>query len=226
MSAHGLALSNAFPLFLPRSPLIYSAAAALLQTDHLDIMHFFVRDLSGNSLPFGKSGQGIRTLIAPYHHLAVTDSSENRALLRADASDVSTLQYAITDRTAIPVEDQRLVYGSSQLVPGRSLAEYGVVDGSTIGLALRLRGGAPKKRCKFMLNPTDQCSQAAVRIVGDCQLCSLSFCARHRLAEGAWFIPWRIHQQRLCGSADVPRARCPMHRPLLREIVDVPRTGL
>lgn len=115
-------------------------------------MHFFVRDLSGNSLPF-------------------------------DAADVSTLQYAITDRTAIPVEDQRLVYGSSQLVPGRSLAEYGVVDGSTIGLALRLRGGAPKKRCKFMLNPTDQCSQAAVRIVGDCQLCSLSFCARHRLAE-------------------------------------------
>lgn len=79
------------------------------------------------------------------------------------------------------------MYGSSQLVPGRSLAEYGVVDGSTIGLALRLRGGAPKKRCKFMLNPTDQCSQAAVRIVGDCQLCSLSFCARHRLAEGAWF---------------------------------------
>jgi hypothetical protein len=172
---------------------IYPAAATSLQTHHLDIMHFFVRDLSGNSLPFGKSGQEIRTLIAPYH---ATDSSYTARFLLADAADVSTLQYAITDRTAIPVEDQRLVYGSSQLVPGRSLAEYGVVDGSTIGLALRLRGGAPKKRCKFMLNPTDQCSQAAVRIVGDCQLCSLSFCARHRLAEGVWFIPQRIRQQR------------------------------
>ena len=191
-------------------------------------MHFFVRDLSGNSLPFGKSGQGIRILIAPYHHhLATTDSSGVALFLPADASDVSTLQYAITDRTAIPVEDQRLVYGSSQLVPGRSLAEYGVVDGSTIGLALRLRGGAPKKRCKFMLNPTDQCSQAAVRIVGDCQLCSLSFCARHRLAEGAW-------QHSLSYTSTATRAAqltfdpcdCSTHRPLVREIVDVPRTGL
>ncbi|BGP54272.1 hypothetical protein JCM8202_000706 [Rhodotorula sphaerocarpa] len=115
-------------------------------------MHFFVRDLSGHSLPF-------------------------------DAADVNTLQFAVADRTAIPVEEQRLVYGSSQLVAGRSLSEYGLVDGATVGLALRLRGGAPKKRCGFMLNPTDRCSQAAVRIVGDCQLCSSSFCSRHRLAE-------------------------------------------
>lgn len=36
-----------------------------------------------------------------------------------------------------------------------------------------------------MLNATDRCSQAAVRIVGDCQLCQAVFCSRHRLAEGA-----------------------------------------
>ncbi|GAA6044129.1 hypothetical protein JCM8097_004723 [Rhodosporidiobolus ruineniae] len=42
---------------------------------------------------------------------------------------------------------------------------------------------APKKRCGCMISPTERCSQAAVRIVGDCQLCTKSFCARHRLAE-------------------------------------------
>ncbi|BGP23272.1 AN1-type zinc finger protein [Rhodotorula toruloides] len=114
-------------------------------------------------------------------HLFVRDLSGHS--LSFDASDVSSLQYAIADRTAIPVEDQRLVFGSSQLVAGRTLASYGIASGNTVGLALRLRGGAPKKRCGFMLSATDRCSQAAVRIVGDCQLCSASFCSRHRLAE-------------------------------------------
>ncbi|GAA5893219.1 hypothetical protein JCM5296_001640 [Sporobolomyces johnsonii] len=114
-------------------------------------MKFFVRDLSGHSLPI-------------------------------EASTVSDLQFAVADRTAIPVEEQRLVYGSRQLVNGR-LSEYGVSEGATVGLALRLRGGAPKKRCGCWLTATERCSQAAVRIVGDCSLCSTSFCSMHRLSE-------------------------------------------
>lgn len=147
-------------------------------------MHFFVRDLSGHSLPFGEllNARFIASLASAEY---LTDPRDYPTLRSVDAADVNTLQFAVADRTAIPVEEQRLVYGSSQLVAGRSLSEYGLVDGATVGLALRLRGGAPKKRCGFMLNPTDRCSQAAVRIVGDCQLCSSSFCSRHRLAEGA-----------------------------------------
>ncbi|GAA5998373.1 Tmc1p [Rhodotorula paludigena] len=116
-------------------------------------MHFFVRDLQGNSLPF-------------------------------EASTVSDLQFALADRTAIPIAEQRLVFGARQLTTSDdSLAAYGIADGATVGLALRLKGGAPKKRCNCWISPTERCSQAAVRIVGDCQLCTQAFCSRHRLAE-------------------------------------------
>ena len=112
-------------------------------------------------------------------------------LLRADASTVHELQFALADRTGIPIPEQRLGYVSRQLVSSRdeSLATFGIVEGSTVGLALRLKGGAPKKRCTAMLAATERCSQAAVRIVGDCQLCQAAFCSRHRLAEGASPLP-------------------------------------
>ncbi|GAA5822082.1 hypothetical protein JCM10212_005206 [Sporobolomyces blumeae] len=135
-------------------------------------MHFYVRDLSGRSLAFADLGSGLDRLV-----------TFPPPSFSTDASNVSDLQYAVADRTAIPVEEQRLVYGSRQLVAGGQLADYGVREGSTIGLALRLRGGAPKKRCGFYLTATDRCSQAAVRIVGDCNLCSTSFCSTHRLSE-------------------------------------------
>lgn len=54
-----------------------------------------------------------------------------------DASNVSDLQFAIADRTAIPVEEQRLIYGARQLAAGNELSEYGIQEGATIGLALR-----------------------------------------------------------------------------------------
>lgn len=114
-------------------------------------------------------------------HFYVRDLSGRS--LAFDAMNVSDLQYAVADRTAIPVEEQRLIYGARQLEAGKALNQYGITDGATIGLALRLRGGAPKKRCGFYLNATDRCSQAAVRIVGDCNLCKASFCSTHRLSE-------------------------------------------
>ncbi|GAA5858428.1 hypothetical protein JCM8547_007306 [Rhodosporidiobolus lusitaniae] len=117
-------------------------------------MHCFVRDLSGRSLQF-------------------------------EASTVSSLQTSLAQRTSVPITEQRLTYGSHQLLPSEALVDAGVPENGTIHLSLRLRGGAPKKRCGFYLDAgkTDRCSQAAVRIVGDCQLCKASFCARHRLAE-------------------------------------------
>lgn len=41
----------------------------------------------------------------------------------------------------------------------------------------------PQKRCAAMLDPTQRCSQAAIRIVGDCNACSAVYCGRHRLPE-------------------------------------------
>ncbi|GAA6000194.1 hypothetical protein JCM10207_007899 [Rhodosporidiobolus poonsookiae] len=99
-----------------------------------------------------------------------------------EASTVSDLHTAVAQRTSIPAAEQRLSYGARQLVDG-PLSSYGISEDATVGLALRLRGGAPKKRCACFIAPTERCSQAAMKIVGDCTLCKASFCARHRLAE-------------------------------------------
>ncbi|GAA5821425.1 hypothetical protein JCM11251_004617 [Rhodosporidiobolus azoricus] len=116
-------------------------------------MHCFVRDLSGRSVSI-------------------------------DAETVSDLSSALSSRLSIPSSEQRLTYGPSTLSdPARSLSSYGLPENGTVSLSLRLRGGAPKKRCAAMLNGTERCSQAAVRIVGDCTLCSKSFCGTHRLVE-------------------------------------------
>ncbi|WAQ92291.1 hypothetical protein PtA15_16A197 [Puccinia triticina] len=52
-------------------------------------------------------------------------------------------------------------------------------------VAMRLRGGGPKKRCQHAKNSLTetQCSQPALRLVGDCPHCTLPFCSRHRLPE-------------------------------------------
>lgn len=58
-------------------------------------------------------------------------------------------------------------------------------DFITADVAMRLRGGAPKKRCQHAKNSVNesQCAQPALRLVGDCPHCTLQFCARHRLPE-------------------------------------------
>ncbi|XP_015795499.1 ubiquitin-60S ribosomal protein L40 [Tetranychus urticae] len=58
-----------------------------------------------------------------------------------EEDDVSELMYAIQQQENVPYEDIRLIFGG-QLEPGSSLLEYGISDGSTLHLALRLRGGA------------------------------------------------------------------------------------
>lgn len=99
------ALSDPFPLFLPRRPLrpLLATAATSFQTQLLNIMHFFVRDLSGNSLPFGKSGQGIRILIVPYHHLAAQPTDSSRTARSSCSQTQQTCRPCSTPlRTARP----------------------------------------------------------------------------------------------------------------------------
>jgi len=103
--------------------------------------------------------------------------------LSFDATSLSSLQYSVSEKTGVPIEEQRLIYGGRQMDDSRSLESFGLVEGATIGLVLRLRGGAPKKRCACFIAVTERCSSAAIRIVGDCPHCSASFCGRHRLPE-------------------------------------------
>ncbi|KAI5474179.1 hypothetical protein MNV49_003991 [Pseudohyphozyma bogoriensis] len=114
-------------------------------------------------------------------HLFVRDLSGHS--LSFEASTLPSLRYAVADRTGVPIEEQRLVFGGRQLEGEGNLVDMGMIEGGTVGLVLRLRGGAPKKRCGFYVSATERCSSAAVRIVGDCSFCSKSFCGRHRLPE-------------------------------------------
>jgi len=103
--------------------------------------------------------------------------------LSFETTSLSSLRYSISEKTGVPTDEQRLVYGGRQMEDSQSLESYGLVEGATIGLVLRLRGGGPKKRCAYFIGPTEKCSSASIRIVGDCPHCSASFCGRHRLPE-------------------------------------------
>jgi ubiquitin-large subunit ribosomal protein L40e len=62
--------------------------------------------------------------------------------LQMQSSDtVDNLKQAIQRKEGIPVDEQRLIYGSHQLEDGRTLADYKMQHDSTVHLVLRLRGG-------------------------------------------------------------------------------------
>ncbi|HEX2594300.1 MAG TPA: ubiquitin-like protein [Rhizomicrobium sp.] len=47
----------------------------------------------------------------------------------------------VMDKEGIPVAQQRLIYGGKQLEDTATLSSYGLTDGATVHLVLRLRGG-------------------------------------------------------------------------------------
>mmetsp|Transcript_7278 Transcript_7278/g.17728 ORF Transcript_7278/g.17728 Transcript_7278/m.17728 type:complete len:132 (-) Transcript_7278:534-929(-) len=56
------------------------------------------------------------------------------------AATVEDFKDGVRPSEGIPAEEQRLVYAGRQLDDNRTLSDYGVFDGSTIHLILRLKG--------------------------------------------------------------------------------------
>jgi len=54
---------------------------------------------------------------------------------------VSTVMDKIQDKEGIPPDQQRLIYAGVQLIPEKTLQDYGIANEATVHLVLRLRGG-------------------------------------------------------------------------------------
>ena len=59
----------------------------------------------------------------------------------APDDSVEALKAKIREKEGIPPEQQRIIFGARHLDPLKSVADYDIVDGSTLNLVLRLRGG-------------------------------------------------------------------------------------
>ncbi|XP_036411560.1 polyubiquitin-like [Colossoma macropomum] len=53
---------------------------------------------------------------------------------------VDELQSEVYNKEGTPIDQQRLIFGGRQLEAGKQLKEYGIANGSTIHLTIRLRG--------------------------------------------------------------------------------------
>ncbi|KAF8437170.1 ubiquitin-related domain-containing protein [Boletus edulis BED1] len=99
-------------------------------------------------LPMGNLRQAIAAVNPP----AQGDNKEVQIFVRtlngrtitltvSPSDTVDSLMAKVEERTQIPVDQQRLIYGGKQLEPGRLLSDYRVDRDSTLHLVLRLRGG-------------------------------------------------------------------------------------
>lgn len=70
--------------------------------------------------------------------------------LTVRASDtIETIKDKIETVDGIPPDQQRLIFAGKDLLDERTVSDYGIYDGSTIHLVLRLRWGMPMKGMLF-----------------------------------------------------------------------------
>lgn len=59
----------------------------------------------------------------------------------SDDDTIESIKEKIFEKEGIPIEQQRLVFNGKQLEDNQTINGYGIDDGSSIHLVLRLRGG-------------------------------------------------------------------------------------
>ncbi|GBE84538.1 Polyubiquitin [Sparassis crispa] len=73
-------------------------------------------------------------------------NGKSMAIMISPSDTAKTLMDKVQEKTGIPPEEQRLLYGGKQLVPERILSDYNIQKESTLHLVLRLRGGTSHER--------------------------------------------------------------------------------
>lgn len=58
-----------------------------------------------------------------------------------EGDTIETLKQKINEKEGIPTDQQRLIFSGKQMEDERTLSDYGVTNGATMHLVLRLRGG-------------------------------------------------------------------------------------
>lgn len=61
-----------------------------------------------------------------------------------ETDSIKTVKQKVKDKDGVPVDEQRLLYGGSELQDKNTLADYCIQSEATIHLVLRLPGGGGK----------------------------------------------------------------------------------
>ncbi|CAF1309726.1 unnamed protein product [Rotaria magnacalcarata] len=74
--------------------------------------------------------------------LFVKDLNDRTITIEVEPDDyISKIKQRISERNGIPIEEQRLMWAGKQLINEKQIKDYGLQDGNTLFLVLRLKGG-------------------------------------------------------------------------------------
>ncbi|KAL6466037.1 hypothetical protein MHYP_G00261700 [Metynnis hypsauchen] len=80
-------------------------------------------------------------LLAPFQVFVKNEKGQLKTYEVTEEETVDELQKKVYNKEGTPINQQRLIFAGRQLDSGRKLKEYGIENGSTIQMTLRLRGG-------------------------------------------------------------------------------------